>query len=245
MDRSATDPDTLAVAKPLLAHHPRRSTDENVVIAGADVHSNRPITAFCRTGFSQFSEGKVAGTMTARQQKSAEMIIVEGDALAFHMIQDPISGPVSPTLGAKTMGMGVIALNPHAGPNARGAGMTEDVAPPIKGNDGGNAIPAVFAFKPSHFTRGKDGGPSAVFPPLTADADKGDQDPVCFDGIRPRRLMPVECERLMDWPDNWTNVPDERGKSPADSPRYRGAGNGVASCCAEWIGWQIRHALGV
>lgn len=34
------------------------------------------------------------------------------------------------------------------------------------------------AFKPSHFPRGKDGAPSECFPPLSADADKGDQDPV-------------------------------------------------------------------
>ena len=32
------------------------------------------------------------------------------------------------------------------------------------------------AFKPSHYTRGKDGAPSAVAPPLSADADRGDQD---------------------------------------------------------------------
>jgi site-specific DNA-cytosine methylase len=35
-----------------------------------------------------------------------------------------------------------------------------------------------IAFKPSHFTRGKDGKPSEVTPPLSADADKGDQDTV-------------------------------------------------------------------
>ena len=32
------------------------------------------------------------------------------------------------------------------------------------------------AFEASHFTRGKDGAPSEVVPPLSADADKGDQD---------------------------------------------------------------------
>lgn len=32
------------------------------------------------------------------------------------------------------------------------------------------------AFKASHFTRGKDGAPSDIVPPLSADADKGDQD---------------------------------------------------------------------
>lgn len=35
-----------------------------------------------------------------------------------------------------------------------------------------------FVFKPSYFTRGKDGAPSDVHPPLSNDADKGDQDPV-------------------------------------------------------------------
>jgi DNA (cytosine-5)-methyltransferase 1 len=33
-----------------------------------------------------------------------------------------------------------------------------------------------IAFKASHFTRGKDGAPSDLAPPLSADADKGDQD---------------------------------------------------------------------
>lgn len=32
------------------------------------------------------------------------------------------------------------------------------------------------AFKASHYTRGKDGAPAQVVPPLSADADKGDQD---------------------------------------------------------------------
>jgi DNA (cytosine-5)-methyltransferase 1 len=38
--------------------------------------------------------------------------------------------------------------------------------------------PPAVAFKPSHYTRGKDGAPSDVAAPLSADADKGDQDTV-------------------------------------------------------------------
>ncbi len=38
-----------------------------------------------------------------------------------------------------------------------------------------------FVFKASHYTRAKDGAPSDVSPPLSADADKGDQDPLVFD----------------------------------------------------------------
>jgi hypothetical protein len=44
------------------------------------------------------------------------------------------------------------------------------------GQDAHNDMLVPVAFKPSHYTRGKDGAPSDVYPPLSADADKGDQD---------------------------------------------------------------------
>jgi DNA (cytosine-5)-methyltransferase 1 len=47
-----------------------------------------------------------------------------------------------------------------------------------------------------------------------------------------RRLTPLECERLMGWPDDWT-----AGQS--DTHRYKQCGNGVASPVAQWIGEQI------
>lgn len=37
------------------------------------------------------------------------------------------------------------------------------------------------AFKPSHYTRGKDGKPNDVTPPLAADTKQGDQEPVVFE----------------------------------------------------------------
>lgn len=43
-----------------------------------------------------------------------------------------------------------------------------------------NPTAVAFAFKASHYTRDKDGAPSDVSPPLTADADKGDQDSLVF-----------------------------------------------------------------
>ena len=46
-----------------------------------------------------------------------------------------------------------------------------------------------------------------------------------------RRLTPVECERLMSWPDDWTKHGDFDGevKEISDSQRYRMCGNGVVS----------------
>ena len=49
-----------------------------------------------------------------------------------------------------------------------------------------------------------------------------------------RRLTPLECERLMGWPDNHTSM---GANGPiSDSQRYKMCGNGVASPVAQWIG---------
>lgn len=53
-----------------------------------------------------------------------------------------------------------------------------------------------------------------------------------------RRLLPIECERLMGWPDDWTRW-DAEGKEQADGHRYKQTGNGVASPVAAWVGRQI------
>lgn len=57
-------------------------------------------------------------------------------------------------------------------------------------------------------------------------------------GAGVRRLTPLECERLMGWPDDWTRW-TAGGKEIADSHRYRMAGNGVVASVAEWLGHRI------
>lgn len=50
--------------------------------------------------------------------------------------------------------------------------------------------------------------------------------------IRIRKLTPLECERLMSWPDNWTKYgTDENGKTYelSNSARYKACGNGIVS----------------
>jgi DNA (cytosine-5)-methyltransferase 1 len=63
---------------------------------------------------------------------------------------------------------------------------------------------------------------------------------------RPRRLMPIETERLMGWPDSWTaEGVDEQGRRYAlkDTPRYRLCGNGVGAPVAEWVGRRLMDAV--
>lgn len=58
-----------------------------------------------------------------------------------------------------------------------------------------------------------------------------------------RRLLPVECERLMGFPDNWTRIP-LRGKPDEDcpdSPRYKACGNSMCVNVMRWIGMRIEY----
>lgn len=67
------------------------------------------------------------------------------------------------------------------------------------------------------------------------------KDVACPEHPTVRRITPVETERLMGFPDNWTRIP-WRGK-PAeqcpDGPRYKACGNSMCVNCMEWIGERI------
>jgi site-specific DNA-cytosine methylase len=81
----------------------------------------------------------------------------------------------SGTLSAKESGSySLNYTNPVIVPDIAG------VLQPIGGGPDDNDARAghIIVFKPSHYTREKDGAPSEIAPPLSADADKGDQDPV-------------------------------------------------------------------
>lgn len=107
-----------------------------------------------------------------------------------------------------------------------------------------------MCFKPSHFTRDKDGAPSDIVPPLSADADKGDQEPLIYqwasgggndmkntaqtlrsgaehsyqivkETYGVRRLTPRECEILQAWPVDWTA---RRMKLSLDGNLWRATG---------------------
>lgn len=117
--------------------------------------------------------------------------------------------------------------------------VTFDSAGPLSS---GSPQSQAIAFKPSHFTRGKDGAPSEVYPPLSADADKGDQDPVLLHEWAVRRITPIEGERLQGFPDDHTKI-CWRGRGPGDcpdGPRYKALGNSMAVNVMRWIGQRIQ-----
>jgi len=55
-----------------------------------------------------------------------------------------------------------------------------------------------------------------------------------FHKMQVRRFMPIECERLQGFSDNFTNIP-----SASDSARYKALGNSMAVPVMRWIGERI------
>ena len=66
------------------------------------------------------------------------------------------------------------------------------------------------------------------------------------DGLGVRMLTPLECERIMGWPDNWTRWGVDEGGKPyelKDTPRYKLCGNGIGREWMEWIALRLRAAV--
>ena len=57
-----------------------------------------------------------------------------------------------------------------------------------------------------------------------------------------RRLSPIECARLMGWPDKHTLV-WFKGKLASDTKRYAACGNGVVAPVAAWIATRLKDVL--
>lgn len=62
------------------------------------------------------------------------------------------------------------------------------------------------------------------------------------DDFDPRRLTPIEYERLQGFSDNYTQIP-YNGKPESecpDSPRYKALGNSMAVPVMRWLGERIQ-----
>ena len=61
-------------------------------------------------------------------------------------------------------------------------------------------------------------------------ATNAQSDNILFDQPRPRKLTPLECERLMGFPDGWTDIPGAK-----DDERRVALGNAWGVAAAEWV----------
>lgn len=73
--------------------------------------------------------------------------------------------------------------------------------------------------------------------PTLRAGEGGNSIPKMHQHMTVRRLTPVECERLMGWPDGFT-APE--GVKAPDSKRYAACGDGIVAPVAFWIADRIR-----
>jgi DNA (cytosine-5)-methyltransferase 1 len=156
-----------------------------------------------------------------------------------------------------------ICENPDAGPD--GIGVREDVAYTLEARQ----TPQAIGFVQNSSEVRLMGGDGAIAGALAAEPGAQQQTYIASH-MAVRRLMPVECERLQGFPDEWTRIPVkffttkqvsalrpddmwEVGFGPgnrpgwwlmaADGPRYKQCGNSMARNCMAWIGGRIKDWL--
>lgn len=182
--------------------------------------------------------------------------------IAFDSRQDPVhSQHVSGALGSSL-------------PQAQAVCVTGDVTHTLRadgfdasedGTERGQPIVASF-HENSRAELRYEGGDGGVTGALKVGGGKpGQSYPVAQVGMAVRRLMPVECERLQGFPDDYTRIPvrwyarrkvtklrpaDQWERidgfwwlMSADGPRYKALGNSMAVPCMHWIGRRIDAAL--
>ena len=222
----------------------------------------------------QSGDGRGAGALSAESgSHQTTYIALQTDVtpkaqedVAFTLKQPSPSGGGQPQ---------AVAFQPRYARNGRGA--PDEVAAALTsepGSTGKGDSAQCVVFKPSHFTRGKDGAPSDVCPPIMGAGGHstnafGDQDPhvlsavpvadtlsvganqtsgtkteFASQGAAVRRLTPRECERLQGIPDDYTLIPF-RGRPAADGNRYKALGNSMAVNCMRWLGQRIALVDGI
>lgn len=130
---------------------------------------------------------------------------------------------------------------------------------------GANMVVAAFAENSRQEVR-LEGGDGLITGALTGGGGKvGQGYPAAVVDMAVRRLMPVECERLQGFPDNWTRIPvkayakkvvtklrpDDQWElidgqwwlMAADGPRYKAIGNSMAVPCMAFIGRRLAAYL--
>lgn len=126
-----------------------------------------------------------------------------------------------------------------------GGGVSDDIVPTLraeaKRGDNEPHIAQPIAFESTGGSWGVNEGDTS--PPIKVGTGlEIASPPAVATGLAVRRLTPLECERLMGWPDHHTRYTD-LGTEQADTHRYKQCGNGVAAPVARWIAGHLNSVL--
>lgn len=110
----------------------------------------------------------------------------------------------------------------------------------LVGHSGDWRYPAAVLFERESLRRDSKAGRETwgAYPCLTRNGAQAldDRTPFCLEKEGPRKLTPLEWERLQGFPDGWTEVP-----GASDTARYMALGNSMAVPVMRWIGERIQN----
>jgi hypothetical protein len=228
----------------------------NPTLNSFDVGDTRATTAIIETTHMENKPvkeivGSLQARVTATNHESVrdghaiveELTLIDGQRVGdIRIYTEPVQ-----TLGAR-MGTGgnnvpMLAFDTQFGSNAN---VTEDVAPTLKASQQspsvayaiqGNVVGRQDHNGPAGKGHTEEGDPMFTLTSTDIHAVAYESEPT----MAVRRLTPLECERLMGWPDDHTRYKAD-GTEQADTHRYKQCGNGVASPVAQWI---AKHILNI
>lgn len=187
---------------------------------------------------------EVIGTLQARDYKGVGNQYVDEDKLIiFHPHRSDGVRIQGDTINTLTSYMGTGGLNTpmvHAIQNTV-IGRSDTAGPNGRGHtDEGDPMFTIDTTSPHAIViREREGKPGGGKGAMFSDKSftlKGVNDQTIFEQTI-RRLMPLECERLQGFPDDWT-------EGQSDSQRYKQMGNAVTVNVVKWIGERIVDSHG-
>ena len=236
---------------------------------GTDFECDGGLQVARMRGFGDYEIDDVSSTLKSRDAKGATDLVAcvtgqrthaltcegfdasedgtgRGTPIVIHGTQDPCVSSQAFTLGRNSGQENVVAFAENSRAELRLEGGTGSRAGTLTGGGGkaGQGVPTIAI---QNATRGKSQNglgvsESEIMYTLDTASQHGVGTPYAV-----RRLTPVECERLQDFPDNYTRI-SWRNK-PADlcpdGPRYRALGNSMAVPVMRWIGERIAQTLSI
>lgn len=200
-----------------------------VLLESGALLGNSPPRRVKGKGFTEAVEGSTAQTSCSIGNGQAHGVISEEVCNTLNCMHDPEM---------------VLCYENH-GQDSRVKELKDGVCPGLnaRAGTGGENLPLVYALAENTIARQpQNGGNGLGAQPELAYTQNCTGVMGVYDAVRVRKIMPIECERLMAFPDNYTRIP-WRGKPEdgcPDSHRYKACGNSFAVNVVRWIGKRIQ-----
>jgi DNA (cytosine-5)-methyltransferase 1 len=214
------------------------------------INGAEPTTVLCLNNRPQEfrTEEEINYPLRATDQKQPPIICYEnhGNDCRIKELKDGVCPQINARAGTGGNNLPLVQVAgflPGQGKKAGSIGYESGIAPTLRRGCGSYGVLKTYGIAENIINRKVKNGGNGIGVQeelqytLNASAAHG----VCFRSTV-RRLMPIECERLMGFPDNhtrieWNGKPEE--ECP-DGPRYKACGNSMPCNAMSWLGMRIQ-----